>query len=109
MTAYVAARTTITDKEKYENKFLPAVMKARDAHGGKIIAAGYIQYLIGEPAEESARVTIIEFQDEAQARAMLDSPEMQSALEIAQTCMSNPRISIVPGVPATAAAVAAAE
>jgi len=103
MSVYIAARTTVTDKEKYENEFLPAVMKVHEAHGGKIIAAGYIQYLVGAPAEDGARVTIIECPDEAHARALFEEVK---PLMAAMQCTTNPRISIVPGIPVAAAAAA---
>jgi hypothetical protein len=69
----------------------------------RIIAAGYIDYLTGGPAEKGARVSIIECPDEAHARALFEAakPVMESI-----SCMSNPRISIVPGIPVAAAAAA---
>ena len=43
MSVYITARTTVTDRKKYENEFLPAIRKIHEAHGAKIIAAGYIE------------------------------------------------------------------
>ena len=69
MSVYIAARTTVTDKEKYENEFLPAVMKVHEAH----------------------------------ARALFEEVK---PLMAAMQCTTNPRISIVPGIPVAAAAAA---
>ena len=93
MSVYITARTTVTDRKKYENEFLPAIRKIHEAHGAKIIAAGYIEYVVGEPAEEGARVTVIECPNEAAAQAILD--DVKPIMEAAQ-CMVNPRISLVP-------------
>ena len=103
MSVYITARTTVTNKAKYENEFMPAMRPIYEAHGARIIAAGYIDYLTGGPAEKGARVSIIECPDEAHARALFEAakPVMESI-----SCMSNPRISIVPGIPVAAAAAA---
>jgi uncharacterized protein (DUF1330 family) len=93
MSVYIAARTTVTDRNKYENEILPAILKIHEAHGAKVIAAGYIEYLVGEPAEEGARVTIIECPNEAAAQAIWN--EVKPVMEAAR-CTVNPRISLVP-------------
>ena len=102
MSVYITARTTVTNKAKYENEFMPAMRPIYEAHGARIIAAGYIDYLTGGPAEEGARVSVIECRMKLMpAPCSRAKPVMESI-----SCMSNPRISIVPGIPVAAAAAA---
>ena len=97
MSAYVLAITKITDAEKYNNEFMPAIKKAHQAHNVKVIAISNAphQMLMGEP--RGNHVVIMQFQDEAHARAFWNSPEAKAAMAFAPHCMTEGRIGIIPG------------
>ena len=93
MSVYITARSTVTHKEKYENEFLPAVVRVHQMHGCKTIASGYANYILGGPAEDGARIAVIECPNEAAARALVES--VKPIVETMQ-CLTNMRVSIVP-------------
>ena len=80
MSAYVIARMTITDPERYDayKAVSPGVIAA---HGGRFLArGGQVQTLEGEP--ETHRVVIIEFSTVEAAQAFYRSAEYTAAKEI---------------------------
>ena len=93
----ILAITNITDAEKYNNEFMPAIKKAHKAHNVKVVAMSNAphQMLMGEP--RGNHVVLLQVQDEAHARAFWNSPEAKAAMAIAPLCMSEGRIGIIPG------------
>ena len=106
MSAYILAITKITDAEKYNNEFMPAIKKAHKAHNVKLIVAmsnAPHQMLMGEP--RGNHVVILEVQDEAHARAFWNSPEAKAAMAIAPHCvLRGATCEIIPGATELAAA-----
>lgn len=96
MSVYILAITKITDAEKYNSEFMPAIKKAHKAHDVKVVAMSNApQMLMGEP--RGNHVVLLQAQDEAHARAFWNSPEAKAAMAIAPHCMSEGRIGIIPG------------
>jgi uncharacterized protein (DUF1330 family) len=97
MSAYILVITKITDAEKYNKEFMPAIKKAHKAHNVKLVAMSNAPHkmLMGEP--RGNHVVILEVQDEAHARAFWNSPEAKAAMAIGSHCMSEGRIGIIPG------------
>ena len=97
MSVYILAITNITNAEKYNNEFMPAIKKAHKAHNVKVVAISNAPHrmLMGEP--RGNHVVILQVQDEAHARAFWNSPEAKAAMAIAPLCMSEGRIGIIPG------------
>ena len=104
MSAYILAITNITDAEKYNNEFMPAIKKAHKARNVKLVAMSNAphQMLMGEP--RGNHVVLMEVRDEAHARAFWNSPEAKAAMAIAPHCMTEGRIGIIPGATELAAA-----
>ncbi len=100
MPAYILAIADITNIDKYNNEFKPAVQQAHATHGIKLLAQSDAPHkmLVGEP--RANHVVILECQDEAQAHAFYESSEMQAAFAIAKECLANARIGIIPGATA---------
>jgi uncharacterized protein (DUF1330 family) len=98
MSVYILAITNITNADKYNNEFMPAIKKAHKAHNVKVVATSNAPHrmLMGEP--RGNHVVILQVQDEAHARAFWNSPEAKAAMAIAPHCMSEGRIGIIPGV-----------
>ena len=93
MSAYILAITKITDAEKYNSEFMPAIKKAHKAHDVKVVALSNApQMLMGEP--RGNHVVLMQVRDEAHARAFWNSPEAKAAMAIAPHCMSEGRIGI---------------
>ena len=85
MSAYILAITKITDAEKYNSEFMPAIKKAHKAHDVKVVAMSNApQMLMGEP--RGNHVVLLQVQDEAHARAFWNSPEAKAAMAIAPHC-----------------------
>jgi uncharacterized protein (DUF1330 family) len=79
MTAYVIARMSITDPERYEGykAVSPGIIAA---HGGRfLVRGGQVQTLEGEP--ETNRVVVIEFPSVEAAQAFYRSAEYTAARE----------------------------
>jgi uncharacterized protein (DUF1330 family) len=97
MSAYILAISIITDAEKYNKEFMPAIKKAHKAHNVKLVAMSNAPHkmLMGEP--RGNHVVILEVQDEAHARAFWNSPEAKAAMAIGSQCMAEGRIGIIPG------------
>ena len=59
MSVYILAITNITNAEKYNNEFMPAIKKAHKAHNVKVVAMSNAphQMLIGEPRKNSRRTS----------------------------------------------------
>jgi uncharacterized protein (DUF1330 family) len=77
MSVYILAITKITDAEKYNSEFMPAIKKAHKAHDVKVVAMSNApQMLMGEP--RGNRVVLLQVQDEAHARAFLEQPRGKS-------------------------------
>jgi uncharacterized protein (DUF1330 family) len=77
MPAYMVARITVTDPEKYEG-YKALSPGAIAAYGGKFLArGGEVAMLEGEP--EDRRVVIVEFPSVEQAKVFYDSPEYLEA------------------------------
>ena len=77
MPAYVIARITVTDPEKYEayKALSPAAVAA---YGGRFLArGGAVATLEGD--EETRRVVVLEFPSLDQAQRFYDSPEYARA------------------------------
>jgi uncharacterized protein (DUF1330 family) len=77
MTAYIIARVTVTDPEKYETykALAPAVIAA---HGGRyVVRGGAMKILEGEP--DSRRVVVLEFPTVEAAEAFYTSAEYETA------------------------------
>jgi uncharacterized protein (DUF1330 family) len=98
MSAYILAMSNITDAKKYNNEFMPAAKKAHAAYDIKTVAVSNAphQMLTGTPRVN--HVVILQAQDEAHARAFFNSPEMQTALAIGESCMAELRVGIIPAV-----------
>jgi len=96
MSVYILAITNITDAEKYNKEFMPAIKKAHKAHNVKVVAMSNAPHrmLMGEP--RGNHVVLLQVQDEAHARAFWNSPEAKAAMAIAPHCMSEGRIGIIP-------------
>ena len=68
MSVYILAITKITNAEKYNNEFMPAIKKAHKAHNVKVVGLSNApKMLMGEP--RGNHVVILQVQDEAHARS----------------------------------------
>jgi len=95
MSIYILAITKITNAEKYNNEFMPAIKKAHKANNVKVVGLSNApKMLMGEP--RGNHVVLMEVQDEAHARAFWNSPEAKAAMAIAPHCMTEGRIGIIP-------------
>jgi uncharacterized protein (DUF1330 family) len=77
MAAYIIARVTVTDPEKYEGykALSPAAIAA---HGGRfVVRGGPVQTLEGEP--ESRRIVVLEFPTIEAAETFYHSAEYAAA------------------------------
>lgn len=93
--AYIVGEVTITDPEAYgvyRNQVLPTI----EAHGGRFVIRGGPAHLI-EGSGEPGRIVVIEFPDQARARAWYNSPEYQAILPL-RTNNSSGRLVLVDGV-----------
>jgi uncharacterized protein (DUF1330 family) len=76
MSVYILAITKITDAEKYNSEFMPAIKKAHKAHDVKVVAMSNApQMLMGEP--RGNHVVLLQVQDEAHARAFSGTAQRQ--------------------------------
>ena len=106
MPAYMIARTTITDRKKFEQEFMPAIRPAFEAHGAKLLAqSDSVETIKGN--DTIAHLAIAEFPDLAAAQACAGCPEFQAAMAIADTIMTDHAVRLVDGLAAAADAPAA--
>lgn len=103
MTAYMIARTTITDRTKFENDFMPIIKQAMEEFDAKLIAqSDNPETIHGDATTIIGKIdhlAILEFEDIAVAHACAQSVEFKHAMEIAQTCMSDHYVRLVEGMP----------
>jgi len=84
MPAYMIARTTITDRAKFEQEFFPTIRPALEAHGAKLLAqSDDVVTIIGN--DQIAHCAILDFPDLAAARACAASSDFKAAMPIAAT------------------------
>ena len=77
MPAYLVARITVTDPEKYKG-YMALSPAAIEAYGGRfLVRGGELVTLEGEPEER--RVVIVEFPSMEIAKAFYDSPQYSKA------------------------------
>jgi uncharacterized protein (DUF1330 family) len=101
MPAYMIARTTINDRGKFDQEFLPAIRQVFEAYGCKLLAqSDSVETIKGN--DTIAHAAILEFQDLAHAHACAASPEFQAAMAIADTCMTDHAVWLVDGLAAPA-------
>lgn len=82
---YVIALTNVTDREKHEKEFIPAIMKTHEAFDTRIISRiDNPEVLLGDVSEN--RIVLIEFQDKAHVKAWFNNPDTIHALNIAREC-----------------------
>jgi uncharacterized protein (DUF1330 family) len=99
MPAYMIARTTITDRAKFDREFMPAIKKAFDAHGCKLLAqSDRVETIKGGENDPIAHAAILEFPDIERARACSQSHEFAAAMAIADTCMSGHAVRMLDGL-----------
>lgn len=80
MAAYVIARITVTDWEKYKD-YVKATPAAIAKYGGKFLSRGGEMITLEGP-EETQRVVLIEFPSLDQAKKFYHSPEYQAARKL---------------------------
>jgi len=80
MPAYVLARITVTDWDRYQ-KYIKASPGAIAAFGGRFIARGGRMVTLEGP-EETARMVLVEFPSLEKAREWYHSREYQQAREL---------------------------
>jgi uncharacterized protein (DUF1330 family) len=101
MPAYMIARTTISDRGKFEKEFMPAIKKAFDAYGCKLLAqSDNVETIKGGKGDPIAHAAILEFPDLDRARACSQSPEFRAAMAIADTCMTDHTVRMLDGLSA---------
>ena len=104
MSAYMIARTTITDRAKFDQEFMPAIKKAFEAYGCKLLAqSDSVETIKGGEGDPIAHLAILEFADLNHARACSQSPEFRGAMAIADTCMTDHTVRMIDGLAAPAA------
>jgi uncharacterized protein (DUF1330 family) len=100
------ARTTITDRNKFEQKFMPALRPVFEAYNCKLLAqSDNVETIIGN--DTIAHAAILEFPDLAAARACAASSDFQAAMAIAATCMTDHMVRMIDGLQAPAETAAA--
>lgn len=78
MPAYVIARITVTDPDRYEG-YKALAQEAIAAHGGRyLVRGGPLKTLEGEP--ESRRVVVLEFPSMQAAETFYHSADYQAAI-----------------------------
>ena len=77
MAAYVIARVTVTDAEKYKG-YQALTPNAIAKNGGRFLARGG-EVTTLEGAAEDRRVVVLEFETAEAAKAFYDSPEYREA------------------------------
>jgi uncharacterized protein (DUF1330 family) len=93
MPAYVFSQVTIMDNDKYQQEFLPAVLKSHEAYGVKYVArTGDVEALEGHAP---MRCVILEFQDIAHGHAWHQSPEFLHAREIGHSCLADVTVLLI--------------
>jgi len=103
MPAYMIARTTITDRAKFEKEFMPTIRPAFEAHGAKLLAqSDDVVTILGN--DTIAHAAIVEFPDLAAAQACAASSDFRAAMAIAATCMTDHAVRMVDGLQAPAQA-----
>ena len=80
MSAYFILTQTITDPERYQTEYIPAVMPFIAKHNGEVIVADFrATPLEGTPA---SGVVILKFPDESNIIDFLADPEYQPVKEL---------------------------
>src|SRR6516162_1845440 len=97
MPAYVFSQVTIVDNDKYQQEFLPAVLKSHEAYGVKYLArTGDIEALEGHAP---MRCVILEFQDIAHALLMPTAGYAEADSRIAKSMDSLKALTAKLGAP----------
>ena len=98
MPAYMIARATITDREKFEKDFMPAVAAAFGPYGAKLLAqSDDVRTLVG--SDHLDHLAIAEFPSHDAAVACANSAEFRHAVKVSETCITNHFIRLIDGVP----------
>ena len=97
MPAYMIARTTITDRAKFEREFMPAIRPAFEAYGAKLLAqSDSVETIKGN--DTIAHLAVAEFPNLAAARACAASSDFKAAMAIADTIMTDHAVRLVDGL-----------
>jgi uncharacterized protein (DUF1330 family) len=80
MAAYLVARVTVTDPERY-GEYLKVSPTVIEKYGGKFIARGG-EIVTLEGPEEARRVVLIEFPTLERAKEFYNSPDYQEARKL---------------------------
>jgi uncharacterized protein (DUF1330 family) len=94
---YVIAEAIVTNHEKFEKEFMPAVRHAHNIYGGMLLVRTDIAETLRSETPYN-RVAIFEFNDKAQVHKWYESPEMRRAFEISKQCVGDFLIRILDGV-----------
>jgi uncharacterized protein (DUF1330 family) len=108
MPAYMIARTTITDRSKFEQEFMPAILPVFQAYGAKLLAQSDNVITI-KGNDQIAHLAILELPDQATALACASDPAFKAAMAIADTIMTDHAVRLVDGLEASADTKSTAE
>ncbi len=87
MAHYFTASYDITDKDKYENEYIAAVIPLLIKHGGQVLVADYETEAI-EGTTCSANI-VLKFADEDSAKAWYNDPDYEPVKQIRFDATSN--------------------
>jgi uncharacterized protein (DUF1330 family) len=108
MPAYMIARTTIVDREKFEQEFMPVVRQMFEVYNCKLLVqSDAVETVIGSSSDTIGNIghlAILEFPDLAHAQACAASPEMQALKKIGANCMIDHYVRLVDGLAETKSA-----
>jgi uncharacterized protein (DUF1330 family) len=106
MPAYMIARATIKDREKFNSEFMPLIKNIGQTYNAKLLAqSDNVQTLVGN--DTIAHAAILEFPDLAKAQACAQSSVFQEAMGVAENCIADHYLRLIDGLPVTAGASAA--
>ena len=94
---YMIAEGIVTNHEKFENEFMPAVRRAHKRYGGILLVRTNVAETLRSETPYD-RVAIYEFPDSAHVHKWYESPEMRHAFEISKQCVGDFLIRILDGV-----------
>lgn len=107
MTAYMVARTTITDRAKFDNDFMPAIRHVMESYNAKLIAqSDHVETVHGDEHSmigSISHLAILEFESIDIAHDCAKSEAFKHAMAIAGGCMVDHYVRLIDGMPATAA------
>jgi uncharacterized protein (DUF1330 family) len=87
MAHYFIASYDVTNQEKYQNEYIPAVIPLLMKHGGQVLVADYdVEVLVGSPAKSKI---VLKFENEETAKSWYNDPDYSPVKKIRYDSSTN--------------------